>query len=85
MGTHFFNPPRYLRLLQVIPLPETDPEIVEFIRHYGADVLGKGVVLCQDQPNFIGNRFMTMSGMQMVNYTLDEGFTVEEVDLLTVR
>ncbi len=83
LGTHFFNPPRYLRLLEVIPIPETDPEIVEFIAHYGTDVLGKGVVLCQDEPNFIGNRFMTMSGMQMVNYTLDNGFTVDEVDSLT--
>lgn len=83
LGTHFFNPPRYLRLLEVIPHPDTDPEIVRFIRAYGERVLGKGVVLCKDEPNFIGNRFMTMSGMQIVNYTLDNNFTVEEVDALT--
>lgn len=83
LGTHFFNPPRYLRLLEVIPHPNTDPEIIEFISRYAATMLGKGVVLCKDEPNFIGNRFMTMSGMQIVNYTLDSGFTVEEVDSLT--
>jgi 3-hydroxyacyl-CoA dehydrogenase len=83
LGTHFFNPPRYLRLLEVIPGPNTDPEIVAFMQRYGADVLGKGVVLCQDRPNFIGNRFMTMLGMQTVNAALDGGFTVEEVDALT--
>ncbi|MDX2163329.1 MAG: 3-hydroxyacyl-CoA dehydrogenase/enoyl-CoA hydratase family protein [bacterium] len=83
LGTHFFNPPRYLRLLEVIPHPNTDPEIVDFLVRYGTNVLGKGVVLCKDEPNFIGNRFMTMSGMQMVNYTLDHGFTVEEVDTIT--
>jgi len=83
LGTHFFNPPRYLRLLEVIPHPNTDPEIVQFLLDYGTNMLGKGVVLAKDEPNFIGNRFMTMSGMQMVNYTLDHGFTVDEVDALT--
>lgn len=83
LGTHFFNPPRYLRLLEVIPHANTDPKVLDFIMRYGAQVLGKGVVLCKDTPNFIGNRFMTMSGMQMVNYTLDNDFTVEEVDSLT--
>ncbi|MFQ3566132.1 MAG: 3-hydroxyacyl-CoA dehydrogenase/enoyl-CoA hydratase family protein [Aggregatilineales bacterium] len=83
LGTHFFNPPRYLRLLEVIPHPQTDPAIIEFITRFGTQRLGKGVVLCKDTPNFIGNRFMTMSGMQMVNYTLDHDFTVEEVDALT--
>jgi 3-hydroxyacyl-CoA dehydrogenase len=83
MGTHFFNPPRYLHLLEVIPHPNTDPEVVNFIVKYGTNMLGKGVVLCKDEPNFIGNRFMTMSGMQTVNYTLDHGFSVEEVDSLT--
>lgn len=83
LGTHFFNPPRYLHLLEVIPHPNTDPEVVNFLVDYGTKMLGKGVVLCKDEPNFIGNRFMTMSGMQMVNYTLDNDFTVEEVDTLT--
>ncbi|MFN8527637.1 MAG: 3-hydroxyacyl-CoA dehydrogenase/enoyl-CoA hydratase family protein [Anaerolineae bacterium] len=83
LGTHFFNPPRYLRLVEVIPHPNTDPEIVEFISRYATNTLGKGVVIAKDEPNFIGNRFMTMSGMQIVNYTLDHGFTVDEVDSLT--
>jgi 3-hydroxyacyl-CoA dehydrogenase len=83
LGTHFFNPPRYLRLLEVIPHSDTDPEVIDFIVRYGSGVLGKGVVLCKDTPNFIGNRFMSMSGTQIINYTLDNEFTVEEVDALT--
>lgn len=83
MGTHFFNPPRYLRLLEVIPHSNTDPEAVAFIKEFGSKRLGKGVVICKDEPNFIGNRFMSMSGMQTMNYALDNGYTVEEVDALT--
>jgi 3-hydroxyacyl-CoA dehydrogenase len=83
LGTHFFNPPRYLNLLEVIPHPDTDPEIVAFLQKYGTQVLGKGVVLCKDKPNFIGNRFMTMVGMQGVNTALEGGFTVEEIDTIT--
>lgn len=83
LGTHFFNPPRYLRLLEVIPHEDTDPEIVRFLVDYGTRILGKGVVICKDKPNFIGNRFMSMSGMQAMNYALDNGFTVEEVDSIT--
>ncbi|MCY3833732.1 MAG: 3-hydroxyacyl-CoA dehydrogenase/enoyl-CoA hydratase family protein [Chloroflexi bacterium] len=83
LGTHFFNPPRYLRLLEIIPHAGTDPEIVEFMLRFGAEKLGKGTVLCKDTPNFIGNRFMSMSGMQATNYALDHGYTVEEVDALT--
>jgi 3-hydroxyacyl-CoA dehydrogenase len=83
LGTHFFNPPRYLYLLEVIPHENTDPEIVEFISEFGKTRLGKGVVICKDRPNFIGNRFMSMSGMQTMNYVLDNGLTVEEVDALT--
>ncbi len=83
LGTHFFNPPRYLHLLEVIPHPETDPEIVAFLTKFGTEMLGKGVVICKDEPNFIGNRFMTMVGMQTVNAALDGGFTVEEIDTIT--
>ena len=82
-GTHFFNPPRYLNLLEVIPHPNTDRAVVDFLMHYGKSVLGKGTVLCNDTPNFIGNRFMSMSGSQAMNYALDNGYTVEEVDALT--
>ncbi len=83
LGTHFFNPPRYLKLLEVIPHENTDPEIINFIVDFGTRALGKGVVLCKDRPNFIGNRFMSIAGSQIMNYTLDNGFTVEEVDSLT--
>lgn len=83
LGTHFFNPPRYLNLLEIIPHDGTDPEVTAFIMKFGKDVLGKGVVLCKDTPNFIGNRFMSMSGMQAMNYAIDHGYTVEEVDALT--
>ncbi len=83
MGTHFFNPPRHLRLLEVIPNENTDPELVKFMVDFGTRVLGKGVVVCNDRPNFIGNRFMSIGGSQVVNYAVENGFTVEEVDALT--
>jgi 3-hydroxyacyl-CoA dehydrogenase len=83
LGAHFFNPPRYLRLLEIIPHAGTDPAITDFMLRFGAETLGKGTVLCKDTPNFIGNRFMSMSGMQAANYALDHGYTVEEVDALT--
>ncbi len=83
LGTHFFNPPRYLRLLEIIPHAGTEPAITDFMLRFGAETLGKGTVLCKDTPNFIGNRFMSMSGMQATNYALDHGYTVEEVDALT--
>jgi len=83
LGTHFFNPPRYLRLLEIIPHAGSDSDIVEFMLRFGAETLGKGTVLCKDTPNFIGNRFMSMAGMQTTNYALDHGYTVEEVDALT--
>ncbi|MCU0466445.1 MAG: 3-hydroxyacyl-CoA dehydrogenase/enoyl-CoA hydratase family protein [Anaerolineae bacterium] len=83
LGTHFFNPPRYLNLLEIIPHAGTDADVTEFMLAFGRDVLGKGVVLCKDTPNFIGNRFMSMSGMQAMNYAIENGYTVEEVDALT--
>ncbi len=83
MGTHFFNPPRYLHLLEVIPHPNTDPAVIDYLVNFGRRRLGKGVVLCKDKPNFIGNRFMSITGGQIVNYALDHGFTVEEIDSLT--
>ena len=83
LGTHFFNPPRYLKLLEVIPHAGTDNEISDFMLRFGSEKLGKGTVLCQDTPNFIGNRFMSLSGKQAINYALDHGYGVEEVDALT--
>ena len=83
LGTHFFNPPRYLHLLEVIPHSGTDAEVTEAITTFGRDVLGKGVVHCEDQPNFIGNRFMSIAGSHGTNLMLDQGLTIEEVDALT--
>jgi 3-hydroxyacyl-CoA dehydrogenase len=83
LGTHFFNPPRYLKLLEVIPTKDTDKDVVEFISWFGEYRLGKGIVLCKDTPNFIGNRvFFGMSTFAM-NYILENEYTVEEVDALT--
>jgi len=83
LGTHFFNPPRYLTLLEIIPHEMTDPAVLEFMIDYGTTILGKGVVVCKDTPNFIANRFISMSGTFGVTYALDHGYTVAEVDALT--
>jgi 3-hydroxyacyl-CoA dehydrogenase len=82
LGTHFFNPPRYLKLLEVIPTADTDPEVIEFMRTFGERVLGKGVVVAKDTPNFIANRIGSYSGMQATRYALDNGYHIEEVDAL---
>ena len=83
LGTHFFNPPRYLKLLEIILTKDTDKEVVEFISWFGEYRLGKGIVLCKDTPNFIGNRvFFGMSTFGM-NYILENDYTVDEVDALT--
>ncbi len=83
LGTHFFNPPRYLKLLEVIPGEETLPEVVEFISWFGEYRLGKGIVICKDTPNFIGNRLAFGTGAFALNYILENGYTVEEVDAIT--
>ena len=82
-GTHFFNPPRYLRLLEIIPTPKTDPEIVDFFMKYGDLYLGKETVLCKDTPAFIANR-IGVYGMMSTMHVVDElGLTVNEVDKLS--
>lgn len=83
LGTHFFNPPRYLKLLEIIPTGETLPEVVTRMRDFAENVLGKGVVLCKDAPNFVANRIGTFGGQHRLHYVLDRGYTVEEVDTLT--
>jgi len=82
-GTHFFNPPRYLRLLEIIPGPDTDPAIIEFLMKYGDLYLGKTTVLCKDTPGFIANRLGIQSLVQTIRVAEDLGLTVEEVDKLT--
>ena len=82
-GTHFFNPPRYLPLLEIIPGPRTKPEILDFFARYGERILGKQVVLCKDTPAFIANR-VGVFAIQALFHTVEEmGLSVEAVDKLT--
>ena len=82
-GTHFFNPPRYLKLLEVIPTPHTKPEIIDFLMHYGDKFLGKTTVLCKDTPAFIANRVGVYSIMALLHLVDKLDLTVEEVDKFT--
>ncbi|MBX2947668.1 MAG: 3-hydroxyacyl-CoA dehydrogenase/enoyl-CoA hydratase family protein [Crocinitomicaceae bacterium] len=83
LGTHFFNPPRYLQLLEIIPTPETKPEIVDFLMDFGSRFLGKKTVLCKDTPAFIANRVGVYSIMGVFHTVKEMGLTVEQVDKLT--
>lgn len=82
-GTHFFNPPRYLPLLELIPGPDTDPAVLSFLEEYGSRVLGKVTVLCKDTPAFIANRIGVFGIMGLFHLVEEMGLTVEEVDRLT--
>jgi len=82
-GTHFFNPPRYLQLLEIIPTPETSPDVVDFFMDYGRRFLGKKTVLCKDTPAFIANRVGVYSIMSLFHAVSDLDLTIEEVDKLT--
>ncbi|PHN04604.1 3-hydroxyacyl-CoA dehydrogenase/enoyl-CoA hydratase family protein [Flavilitoribacter nigricans] len=82
-GTHFFNPPRYLRLLEIIPTKETKPEVVDFLMHYGDVYLGKQTVLAKDTPAFIGNRVGVYAMAKIYQLTTDLGLRIETVDKLT--
>lgn len=82
-GTHFFNPPRYLRLLEIIPTSHTDPSVVDFLMHYGDLILGKTTVLCKDTPAFIANRIGVYGIMALFGLVDKLGLTIDEVDALT--
>lgn len=82
-GTHFFNPPRYLRLLEIIPTADTDVSVVDFLMRYGDLYLGKTTVLCKDTPGFIANRLGIFALIQTIRVGAELGLTVEEVDKLT--
>ncbi|HEY4362898.1 MAG TPA: 3-hydroxyacyl-CoA dehydrogenase family protein, partial [Bryobacteraceae bacterium] len=82
-GTHFFNPPRYLHLVEVIPGPDTKPDLLAFAADYCDRRLGKGVVPCKDTPNFIANRIGSFFGSTVQTLTVEHDLTIEEVDLLT--
>lgn len=82
-GTHFFNPPRYLRLLETIPGPDTDPELMAAMERFLDEVVGKGIVRCKDTPNFIGNRIGIYAMSVTMRTMVDLDMTIEEVDTLT--
>lgn len=82
-GTHFFNPPRYLKLLEIIPTPDTDAAVVDFLMTYGDKILGKETVLCKDTPAFIANRVGVYSMAKIFQLTTELGLKIEEVDKLT--
>src|SRR5207253_3202778 len=82
-GTHFFNPPRYMRLLEIIPTPETDRAAIDAVAHFADIQLGKGVVFAKDTPNFIGNRIGTFSVLNVMRLMQEMDLTIEEVDALT--
>lgn len=82
-GSHFFNPPRYLRLLEVIPTPDTDPAVVDFLMKYGDLYLGKTTVLCKDTPAFIANRVGVFGMMAIMNVKEKLKLSIDEIDALT--
>ncbi len=82
-GTHFFNPPRYMRLLEIIPTPETDKQAMDAIAHFCDLRLGKGVVYAKDTPNFIANRIGTFSVLNVMRLMQEMDFSIEEIDALT--
>jgi len=82
-GTHFFNPPRYMRLLELIPTPDSDAAAMESIAHFCDVRLGKGIVWAKDTPNFIGNRIGTFSALNVMKVMQEMGLSIEEVDALT--
>ena len=83
LGTHFFNPPRYLHLLEVIPTSETDASVVEGVRAFAELHLGKGVVLAKDTPNFIGNHLALYGVVRMLEKVADGEYSIEEIDAIT--
>jgi len=83
LGTHFFNPPRYMKLLEIIPTKDTSPEIVTYMQNFSEKVLGKGVVVAKDTPNFIANRIGTFGLMVTIREMLAMGLRVDEVDAIT--
>lgn len=82
-GTHFFNPPRYLPLLEIIPTPDTDPELIDFLMDFGSRFLGKNTVLCKDTPAFIANRIGVFSMMNTFHLMTEFQLGIDEIDFLT--
>jgi len=83
LGTHFFNPPRYMRLLEIIPIPSTSKSVVERMAQMGEMILGKGVVYAKDTPNFIANRIGALATAVTIRTAIEDGYRIEEVDQIT--
>jgi 3-hydroxyacyl-CoA dehydrogenase len=83
LGTHFFNPPRYMKLLEIIPVPATSKSVVERMADVGERIVGKGVVYAKDTPNFIGNRVGAFAGAVTMRTMIEDGYRIEEVDQIT--
>lgn len=83
LGTHFFNPPRYMKLLELVPTPDTDPEVLARVGEFGRLALGKGVVVAKDTPNFIANRIGVHAILQAIRRMTEGGYGFHDVDLLT--
>jgi len=82
LGMHFFNPPRWLKLLEVIPHGGTLPEVLDYVVHFSEETLGKGVVICKDTANFIANRMFSIMSAYEVAYALDHGYSIEVIDTI---
>ena len=82
-GTHFFNPPRYMRLLEIIPTPDSDRAAIETVAHFCDTHLGKGIVFAKDTPNFIGNRIGTFSVLNVMRLMQEMNLSIEDIDALT--
>jgi 3-hydroxyacyl-CoA dehydrogenase len=85
LGTHFFNPPRYMKLMEIIPGKETDPAIVDFMIKFSEQTLGKGVVVCKDVPNFVGNRIGVFDMSNAARLMLDKKLKIDEVDAIVSK
>ena len=83
LGTHFFNPPRYLHLLEIIPGSATDPDVVSALEEFADRRLGKGIVVARDTPNFVANRIGVFAVLDVIRIMQEMELTIEEVDLLT--
>ena len=77
--THFFNPVRYMRLLEIVPGVDTDPALLQYMQQFATEVLGKGVVFCKDTPNFIANRIGSFGFLATIRYALSVGYSISEV------
>ena len=82
LGTHFFNPPRYMKLMEIIPGEETDKEVVDFMSKFSEETLGKGVVICKDRPNFVGNRIGVFDLSDCIKIMLEKKMKIDEVDAI---